>query len=706
HMYEDWNFWLQVIQQGSLQYIPIISALYRMNESGIGQPNTNLDFQHEWFLFLKYTQEHLSTEQLNHLVFSAKALSECQILLDECQRKNDAVTLAEARFEKQLQQYQVDFEALNIKLNTQKKNYQRLQDKRALLEKTLNEQANKLEALEVQNQMLTDKILLINQDRCVKLPAWFKKKKSFTLGETMQFLQLNYIKAFFTHLLKGQFKQAFQRVLRKLRMRSLKPATRPENLNALTENGIDILATKHTHYIAELIKASLIKVGKNNVRILSPDSTVFSENMHFVICPQMFSKLPGLYISFQMEQSVSSRWFTKEYFNTLENSYAIMDYSQENIRFLQEQGHLSYKQIFWTPISNISQYRPQAESEIQPTYDVVFYGDVNNPRRQKFIKQLKRQFSVLIVSEVFGEALYQALQQGRVVVNIHYYENALLETTRIYECLSLNLTVISETSSDIKAHQNLMPYVTFTPINDIQAMCDAIQHEISQPVKAPQLPEDNENFHYFFTRMLNAVNMLGIQGFSSIPQYLTTKELQQRIVLTLPETYKRHLYIKKIQPNSTFFSGLRHFDGWVGAAMSFKYLSQRALTKQVPYLEICEDDVFFEKKFKQQYDIVKRFLFEELGDKKWDVFCGLIADLNDNATVQNVFEYQGIQFIELDKMTSMVFNIYNTKALNSLANWDASNRCVDTNTIDRYLESESLRVIVTLPYLVGHLSEH
>ena len=33
---------------------------------------------------------------------------------------------------------------------------------------------------------------------------------------------------------------------------------------------------------------------------------------------------------------------------------------------------------------------------------------------------------------------------AKVVVNIHFYENALVEQVRIFECLSLNIPVVSE----------------------------------------------------------------------------------------------------------------------------------------------------------------------------------------------------------------------------------------------------------------------
>ena len=55
--------------------------------------------------------------------------------------------------------------------------------------------------------------------------------------------------------------------------------------------------------------------------------------LYIVICPQMFPVLPGQYIVYQLEQSVSSRWFTDDYLARLENSLAIFDYSLKNIAF-------------------------------------------------------------------------------------------------------------------------------------------------------------------------------------------------------------------------------------------------------------------------------------------------------------------------------------------------------------------------------------
>ena len=62
-------------------------------------------------------------------------------------------------------------------------------------------------------------------------------------------------------------------------------------------------------------------------------------------------------------------------------------------------------------------------------------------------------------------------------------------------------------------------------------------------------------------------------------------------------------------------------------------------------------------------------------------------------------------FITIDKMTSNVFNIYSERAIRLISLWDPSNEDAETNTIDRYLENSSLKIVVTDPYIVGHREE-
>jgi hypothetical protein len=211
----------------------------------------------------------------------------------------------------------------------------------------------------------------------------------------------------------------------------------------------------------------------------------------------MFSHLPPpeKRIVFQMEQSVHPRWFTPEYLNILYNSVAVFDYSAQNIQFLIQQG-LPVDMIFHVPLSPVPNYpgaefsSALADSESEHACDVLFYGDLKNKRRQAFLKVLGEHFDVRAERGLYGQDLWRAMAHAKVVVNIHYYENALLESTRICECLSLGARVVSEAATDQGQHADWEDLVVFTPINDAQAMVQAIQQCLRQtPLGAPSLSD-------------------------------------------------------------------------------------------------------------------------------------------------------------------------------------------------------------------------
>ncbi|MGL5469063.1 MAG: GT99 family glycosyltransferase N-terminal domain-containing protein, partial [Shewanella sp.] len=141
-----------------------------------------------------------------------------------------------------------------------------------------------------------------------------------------------------------------------------------------------ILTTTHCGYLAELMCASLKKVNIQAVVQYQMPEEGYLDVLHIVICPQMFPVLPGQYIAYQLEQSVSSRWFTDDYLARLENSLAIFDYSLKNIAFLQDKG-LSYRQLYHLPVGFLP--RELADS-VPETVDVLFYGDINNDRRRAY----------------------------------------------------------------------------------------------------------------------------------------------------------------------------------------------------------------------------------------------------------------------------------------------------------------------------------
>ena len=468
-----------------------------------------------------------------------------------------------------------------------------------------------------------------------------------------------------------------------------------------------ILTSPHCLYVADAISAALFRVGIKSRIIQEQPAHGYEDQLHLVICPQMFGKLPGLYIAFQMEQSVNSRWFTDEYIQILENSVAVLDYSTANIGFLTTKG-LSPRQIYYLPIGYIPEYKPEL-ARIEENCDVIFYGDARNERRQRFLHELKKHCDVRIIDNLFGEPLHAALARARLIVNIHYYAGALLETTRIWECLSLNKLVISERSTDMDQHQNLMPLIDFVDIDDVSGMVERVVYWLRDDSLRQQritknrllLQEQSNSFDYFFYRFLLATDNITFEDFWQKVGH-KTKLQNDTVCLTLPEYVERVTEFNK--DNNVGFStfpGLRHTQSWIGCAMSYKFLFMLARQQCLPQITICEDDVEFPADFAARWQDVRNHLNDHEID--WDIFSGLMADLSKNAHILEAHIYQGHQFVTIDKLISMVFNVYSHRVFDIIAQWDHTNHDVTSNTIDRYLENHgALRVLTIDPFLVGH----
>lgn len=475
---------------------------------------------------------------------------------------------------------------------------------------------------------------------------------------------------------------------------------KPFHLN----DGVVILTTKHTYFIAKLLSESLNKLNIANEIIFKKPNNGFSKQWHIVICAQIFDLLPENYIAFQMEQSISSRWFTEEYFARLKNARFVFDYSTVNLQFLQENG-IEFNKLFYLPIDFL-QKKQNENKELE--YDVVFYGDPSSTRRQNFLTKLQEKFKVKVVSEIFGEDLYQILEKAKIIVNIHHYENALLETTRIYECLSLNKLIISEVGSDQIEHNHLNNLVDFVDIDDIDNMINRIlywlnhENEFKQRLVDIQLAQTQANqFQFFFYRFLLSQDLLDFEHFYELcGHYVQPKG--DFWCLSLPESVlRRQDFQQDNHYGIEIVSGLRHKIGWIGCGLSYKFMMKRAEDLKLPQVTICEDDVLFYENFEQRYQQIYTNLLNT--HKQWDIFSGLIADLSDKVDISHTeITVNNENIYAINQLVSMVFNIYNHSSYCKILEWDYQKRTID-NTIDRYIESHGgINGLVVSPFLVGH----
>ena len=491
------------------------------------------------------------------------------------------------------------------------------------------------------------------------------------------------------------------------------PLSAPAGVRFALQRGAVVLTTPHCLFVAELIVRQLQRAGIRAQIIFERPAAGFAPLPHFVICPQMFAQLPELYVAFQMEQTVSSRWLTESYLNQLNHAFAVFDYSQVNLGYFTSNG-LSYRQMYLMPVGFHPEYaaRYGGGAAADKEYDVLFYGDANNQRRREFIARIEQKYRVKVISNLFGEELYAELRKARVVVNIHYYEGALLETTRIHEALSLDCLIVSESSTDIAEHQGLHDVVDFVDIGDVDAMLARLDHWLADEQRRAdkvrcnrQLLESQPDwFAFYFQRFLLASDNIDFDTFYRLAGD-NIRFQGDFVCLGLPESVERRASFNADNHYGIeYFPGLRHELGWIGCGMSYKFIMRKAKEQGLAHISVCEDDVEFLDGWQDRYRTVLAHLSSNTGD--WDVFSGFIADLHGDTRVLGVTELEGLELVHIDHMVSAVLNIYNTAFYDDILRWDETDHDVASNAIDRYMENiDGIRVLTVHPFLVGHKEE-
>lgn len=289
---------------------------------------------------------------------------------------------------------------------------------------------------------------------------------------------------------------------------------------------VGILTTGSTLFIAKAIAAVLRRFNIVAEIRTSFDRKSYRENgqFFFVLTPMNFTKgLPDEYAVIQMEQTISDRWFTDEYIRTLNNARCVLDYSRVNVDFLNEKK-IGNRNLFYAPIAPSPEYDlPIGER----TNDVLFYGDDRCGRRQKILTELAALVNLRRAFCVYGEAMMKELDEAKVVVNIHYYEGAMLETTRICEALSHGCIVVSERSINDEEYPELIELVDFVPTGDATALAERCRYWVEHPQeREAKLQEIREKTEKLFLQFCYSIGRVlyyrGLVSFDSL--YYVTKD--------------------------------------------------------------------------------------------------------------------------------------------------------------------------------------
>lgn len=462
-----------------------------------------------------------------------------------------------------------------------------------------------------------------------------------------------------------------------------------------------IVTTPHTQVIATMLADCLSEARFEITSSLSMP-TEFIHDLYIVVAPQMFDTLPppGRTIMMQMEQVNASNWVNSKYLERLNQSIAIIDYSTSNIDALVKKG-IPSRQIFYVPLIP---YKTLSSRTVDRDIDVLFYGALSSPRREKYIKAISNKFKIRVESNIFGSELHQVLLRTKVVANIHFYDDALLETTRILEAVSFGAKVVSETAKDQASYSLLDPVVTFAQSDDIDAFSDALAETLKSVDTSFSVPDMNDlrATKYHVLRAFNAVGILSNDELFSLLENCSLPS--DRIVLALPEHQDRYKFAQEnLLPGASFFHGLRNVDGWKGCAASYKLLAVLALREARSSLLVYEDDAQLPTDVVNRLQTIEHYLAENA--ESWDVFSGLISDIGTDISIFRIDDLKGEKFVYSDAFVGLVFCIYGQKVLEIMSRFEFIGEDIKKHTIDRFLEAKKPRSLTTLPPLVGHAEQ-
>jgi hypothetical protein len=227
-----------------------------------------------------------------------------------------------------------------------------------------------------------------------------------------------------------------------------------KNINFKT---INIFTTKFGYYISHSLKYIL---EQNNFEVnIVYEINHEDPNLHIILFSQKVKVFPKNYIIYQLEQKDISKWIDKKYELSILFSSQSWDYSQSNIDKFPEllRKKMIYIPLPLIPIENIN---IKFNSNIIPKNNILFFGSMNDIRKNKLKylqSKLYPKYFIKVVNGIYGEKLIEEILNSKIILNIHFYKDAILETARINEVLSCNRIVISEYPNKID-YQNYNLY--------------------------------------------------------------------------------------------------------------------------------------------------------------------------------------------------------------------------------------------------------
>ena len=295
----------------------------------------------------------------------------------------------------------------------------------------------------------------------------------------------------------------------------------------LNKKIILIFTNNYTINSAKLLSKFLKKININSIiynKFISQDIInyyKYNKNIYyFIFAPQYQLCRPNikiylpinkyyLYQIEQLNQDILPWQNVTMIANYIKNSIHTFDYSLANYNYYTPDIKDKFKLLYPFLDGNIEE-----ERNFNKNIDILFIGTVNLPnpfpsRRLNIINLLKKKYNIHVVEKTFNEELQYLLLRSKIVLNLHAYDNSLLELFRLHEILPYNVNIISEKTSEDSLIEKYKSYIDFIPIiNEDLSNIDFLYSVIEMNLNKDKLKQ-----RLNFIKNLNENNLFSLNSF-------------------------------------------------------------------------------------------------------------------------------------------------------------------------------------------------
>lgn len=178
--------------------------------------------------------------------------------------------------------------------------------------------------------------------------------------------------------------------------------------------------------------------------------------------------LPRNSIVYNTEQIESGAAFDSSGYRDLLRRHTVWDYSARNVKRLAPL--LGHARLYHVPVGYVPELT-RIERREPPDIDVLFYGSVNERRREVIDRLAAEGVKVHAAYGVYGAERDALIARSRLVLNVHYYPTNIFEMIRVSYLLANRTAVVSERSPETEIAPELAEAVAFAPYERLVGAC-------------------------------------------------------------------------------------------------------------------------------------------------------------------------------------------------------------------------------------------